>query len=841
MTQATVLIADDSPTILKLLRIHLTQRDYRVITVENGFDALKAVYEHEPDLIILDIIMPLMTGYQVCRILKNHRKYRDIPVIIFTTLEQRDKEYRALRTGANRYMQKPFEPEFLCDCVADLLKDREINSSSSEKDSSGGGVDLDRILLEVNEILDERLHEQTIFHEVSSLVRSADSHREIVADLFSLLRQLSDFSLGAVMQMMDSQPVLYFDGPADAVESDDLAELTRRALSLFAETREDIRGVTWQSVQKIQVNTDGSASGGRTGEIELRPLIAKGLTVGVIALVNHANRAVTSDWLRLFDLLADQSAVILEHARLFDDICHFSQSQTTRLETVYEIGRLMSSTMDVSDLLSIIVEVITKVMNCTKCSLFMIDRRTMNFFLRLGVGIPPEVLMSQDMQIDDNSVSGWVVKNREPLLIRDIDGDERFNSRERRDGYKSSSLMCVPILSRGTVLGVINVTDRRDRRIFTREDLELLSMLGHLVAVIIENTKLYNKMKVSIDKLNRKNWEMTTLFTLDEFLATLDEVDDLLKYIVINATGFCEASCGSIFFHDDVSETIVRKYSSELKDGLDGALVEKIESRLLSEGMTGVRAMLVGPNTQPISMVDLIGSSETISGSPRSAMVIPMMSDLGIMGCVVFLEGRAGNPFGADDLKFMSTLVSFVTKRVERLRALNLALKDPITGAYLPNYFHVRLQDEIRRARRYSRDLSVVTSLIDDFSIFTGVMDDRERAHFLSLLGAVMGELIRKVDLFANYGSGRFAFILPETNEDGARLFSMRLMKAIADMNFTCGDTGDVERLTASIGIVSYPGISVESAQEFLDMAFEGSNFSSQDGGNSISVNDRVR
>lgn len=104
-----ILLVDDAPTNIQMLNETLKD-DYRLFFATNGRDALRLVNESPPDLIILDVIMPDMDGYQVCRALKADGVLRDIPIIFITSMQQQEDELIGLELGAVDYIMKPFNP-----------------------------------------------------------------------------------------------------------------------------------------------------------------------------------------------------------------------------------------------------------------------------------------------------------------------------------------------------------------------------------------------------------------------------------------------------------------------------------------------------------------------------------------------------------------------------------------------------------------------------------------------------------------------------------------------------------------------------------------------------------
>jgi len=107
MRKEKVLIIDDDPVIEKLVSTLLQSRSYNVITASDGVEGLeKAKIEH-PNLILLDIVMPTMNGYEVCDELKKDKDTKEIPIVMLTSEESREAVKTAYRAGADDYIVKP--------------------------------------------------------------------------------------------------------------------------------------------------------------------------------------------------------------------------------------------------------------------------------------------------------------------------------------------------------------------------------------------------------------------------------------------------------------------------------------------------------------------------------------------------------------------------------------------------------------------------------------------------------------------------------------------------------------------------------------------------------------
>ena len=118
----TVLVADDDEDILQLVSFRLERAGYTVVTAADGQQALAAARQHQPDLAVLDVMMPGLNGYEVTRQLRADPATAAIPVILLTARVQEADVSRGFEAGADDYLRKPFSPQELQDRVDVLLR-----------------------------------------------------------------------------------------------------------------------------------------------------------------------------------------------------------------------------------------------------------------------------------------------------------------------------------------------------------------------------------------------------------------------------------------------------------------------------------------------------------------------------------------------------------------------------------------------------------------------------------------------------------------------------------------------------------------------------------------------
>lgn len=110
MEKPTILIIDDTLTIIELFRVLLGE-EYRILSATSGPEGIDIAMKNHPDLILLDVMMPVMDGYEVCRRLKENAITQSIPVIMITVLDHQEEEKAGLEAGAIDYIAKPFYNE----------------------------------------------------------------------------------------------------------------------------------------------------------------------------------------------------------------------------------------------------------------------------------------------------------------------------------------------------------------------------------------------------------------------------------------------------------------------------------------------------------------------------------------------------------------------------------------------------------------------------------------------------------------------------------------------------------------------------------------------------------
>jgi signal transduction histidine kinase len=178
-----ILVADDSAVAAAMLSNVLKSHGYDVVRAADGIEAVQHVYDESPDLILLDIFMPRMNGYQACRLLKDDVGVAHIPIVILTGSDSRRAESWSLQTGADAFMIKGFDPTELLATVERLLATQAPRSTQLTKHQSGP----EEILAQLSMLMDRELYSttiertelQTILQNLTDGVLTLDMQRQI--------------------------------------------------------------------------------------------------------------------------------------------------------------------------------------------------------------------------------------------------------------------------------------------------------------------------------------------------------------------------------------------------------------------------------------------------------------------------------------------------------------------------------------------------------------------------------------------------------------------------------------------------------------------------------------
>ncbi|NOX97198.1 MAG: GAF domain-containing protein [Nitrospirae bacterium] len=196
------------------------------------------------------------------------------------------------------------------------------------------------------------------------------------------------------------------------------------------------------------------------------------------------------------------------------------------LSHLYEISKAISSSLDLKKVLELTLDKCLDSLESEAGSIFLLDEEGKELILKTVRG-PKEVSLHDVKQRLGEGISGLVASNGKPLLVTDIENDPHFRKKRSDvlDMYETASFLCVPLVTTNQLVGVINITEKRSRKPYTRNDLEFLAALASHASLAIEKAQLYeqvrkfnevlsDEVRTATEELKRRNEE---LFSLKEY------------------------------------------------------------------------------------------------------------------------------------------------------------------------------------------------------------------------------------------------------------------------------------------------------------------------------------
>ncbi len=309
----TVLVVDDEPDIITITRVMLQNSGFKVLTADNGLDAVKAVYQHQPDCVILDVMMPRMNGYQVCRLLKHDERTRNTPIILCTVKSLEMDRLYGLTAGADFYITKPFDP-------GDMLK--QVNSAIRQgararaKAPPLSDFSTDAILTEINQLLDKKLREYTILQYVSRAIAGTLN----LDDLLSIILRSTTTDLGyprGFFLLMSESGVM-----EERLNTDEVWR--RKAWKGRLEDHPELQAILAKGLPRVveypeveEVIPQEILMSSIGMPMAVVPVVAKGRILGAILVECGEATGCGEDTLGFFLTLAGQAGLAIENAQLY--------------------------------------------------------------------------------------------------------------------------------------------------------------------------------------------------------------------------------------------------------------------------------------------------------------------------------------------------------------------------------------------------------------------------------------------------------------------------------------------------------------------------------------------
>jgi sigma-B regulation protein RsbU (phosphoserine phosphatase) len=332
MPQKKVLIADDSPTIVKMLTFMLSTLPCEVIAATDGVEAIKLSYKCQPDLILLDILMPKMNGYQVCRLLKDDEETTHIPIVMLTAKDQQSDRFWGLATGADEYIVKDFEDSELLNTISRYLEQETFHPVSTGERKLRDITTID-VLSHANHLLDRQLYQSTITNRINKLASSIQHFDETILSVFELLSRILTYQIGAIFvqgtQATPHRLYLYIPHTASARMAEQIQQhAVNQFGSLLRQQHVDIhtlQGEVDEHSDQELLSLYGSLLVGQNKEI------------GSLFLGDSRKDKFSDDDREIIQFCSTEIAVVIDNARLYEANARLYANLERELQRAHDI------------------------------------------------------------------------------------------------------------------------------------------------------------------------------------------------------------------------------------------------------------------------------------------------------------------------------------------------------------------------------------------------------------------------------------------------------------------------------------------------------------------------
>ena len=541
---ADIVIADDSSENLHLLVEILTKEGYQVRSASNGVQVLETIAGQRPDLILLDIMMPDMDGYEVCRRLKADERTRDVPVIFISALNEPFDKVNAFSAGGVDYITKPFQVGEVMGRVKTHLRLEELQKQLQERNTQ-----LQREITaqeETEHTLQHRTTELSLLNRVGQMFSSSLELDQVLDTVLSEVQNLLEFysiTFWVVVPETGELACTHAQGP-------DTDKLINQRLSfgkgisgwvaqhgehaLVADIREDERHAT---------HIDQRAGGVPIRSLLSLPLRARGTVIGVLNLADLQVGHFTQDDVTFLEPIASAAAIAIENAKLYQELRQANERIVSDItETTLPIVMALSEEQDFNKLLERILIGAKSICHADGGTLYLREEKHLKFaiaqndslnlnitasstagptlpplelydkttnalniqYIAVASGLSGQTIHIPDVYAADVTPISAFLKNSDNISEEyheqrfDFSGIKLF---DQKYGYHTTSILTVAFKNyAGEVIGILQLINAQDLQ--TGKTIPFDSYMQHIVeilaaqaAVVLNNTLLLEQQK----------------------------------------------------------------------------------------------------------------------------------------------------------------------------------------------------------------------------------------------------------------------------------------------------------------------------------------------------------
>ncbi|MCD6116034.1 response regulator [bacterium] len=519
-----ILVVEDSPTQAMHLKYILERRNYTVHMATNGKDALEMMRKRKPTIVISDILMPEMDGYEFCRQIRADEQLQYVPVILLTQLFDPRDVIRGLLSGADNFVTKPYSEQFLVSRIQYILANQELRKNSITEmgieiifagqkhfitsdrmqildllfSTFENAVQRNQELEETNKELRRAIETIETINEVTGKLNRMLMPEDVARAIGDGVKKLIDYDECIVYSIDESKKYLIpiFAGQRQGEKNSDKVKKLKIGEGIvglvYSRGKPEMVGdITKHPKARYLKNKNVP-----TYSVLAVPMQYENETMGVIALLKTGLHQFSESHMRTLLILAGQAGVAMENARLLQE----EKRRIRQLSLINEISRKMVSTLDVEELSVYVVESIQNEFKEDTILLLVKDEDENKLVIGAHAGIESKKFHDGWILEKDSSAVWKAAKSGEVVTVNDI--KKIKDLQPLIAGIRSE--IAAPIKKGDKLLGVLHIMSKKSDS-FNEKDSALMKMLADQIAMALENARLYESERKTSELAQQAN------------------------------------------------------------------------------------------------------------------------------------------------------------------------------------------------------------------------------------------------------------------------------------------------------------------------------------------------
>ncbi len=481
-----ILLVDDLQPNRRLMTMMFHGTEFEVSEADGGEMALAKALDEHPFLVISDIQMPGMSGYELCEAIKSNPQTSHAAVI-FVTAHHRSTEHltKGFDLGADDYLYRPFQRDELLARVRAVARLKRAEAEARRH----------------ARVAERRNRELQFLNELALAVsKTQDWEQNLPATLRKLVQLLHVEALVLFLGMFQSAGltahVVLAQGKHQTLS---IPYAMRTAQDLQAHSRVLLTQVAAASDLALPLD-DAQAE----KHIHTLPLESRDRALGMLSLINKRGEDfTTSEWDVLFSASGLISAAA-ENAWLWQSV----QRQIEDLTLLNQVGNTLTSTLDTQKILAQTTQLVQESLGAEIASLWLLDETRENLVLTIASGPGAQQVTGYHLPVGEGIV-GHVVESGKAYFSFDVTLDDKYSpDLADSSAYHPQSILCVPLRIAGRVTGVVEALHSEPDQ-FTRSDLQLFQSFTNSVSIAVENARLFEEVQAFNQQLEHMVTERT--------------------------------------------------------------------------------------------------------------------------------------------------------------------------------------------------------------------------------------------------------------------------------------------------------------------------------------------